>query len=238
MIRRGILLIGMIGILTGTAQAESLRYSVGVKTWLADWVAVNPTGNFRSYIGAMYGPVAIIRYQKFFVGATYLTGNLYFPSTQTDVSGLTRTNDTITAQRTDTDLTAGYYFTPNFGVVGGYKDVDFTFTVPSQPGSGFPPIEIDQTSRGPFAGLLASYALGKSRFVSYGNLTYTWLKRREGSVDLGTFGGLSGEAGLAYRMPRWPVTFAQGYKYQRFADANGTSSDTFQGLVFSAAYSF
>lgn len=229
-------------MLPATAGAAPIRYSVGVKTWAADWASLNASGEFRSYVGALYGPVAIARYKQMFVGATFFTGQLDFPFTQTVVNppNITTTNTTITAQRTDLDLTAGYYLLPTFGVIGGFKSVTFEFTIPPQPGSGQNSTRVEQTSSGPFVGLLGSYALGRTRFALYGNATYSFLQRELAGSGSGTssFGGPSGEIGLAYRFPSWPVTIAEAYKFQRFASEDGDSSDTFQGVIFSIAYSF
>ncbi len=234
-------LAAAIGAVPASA-ADSIRYSVGVKTWAADWGSLNPTGEFRSYVGAMYGPVAIARYRGLFAGATYFTGQLQFPFTQTvvDPPNITTTNTTISAQRTDQDFTVGYYFLPTFGVIGGYKRVTFEFTIPPQPGSGQTSTRVEQNSSGPFAGLLASYSLGRTRFALYGNVTYSFLQREVGGSGSGSssFGGPSGEVGLAYRFPSSPVTMAQAYKFQRFTDESGDSSDSFQGVIFSLAYSF
>lgn len=130
-----VLLFAVIAVLPSTAVAEPIRYSVGVKTWAADWGALNTNGEFRSYVGALFGPVAIARYRQVFVGATFFTGQLDFPFTQTVVNppNITTTNTTIVAQRTDLDLTAGYYFLPTFGVIGGFKSVTFEFTFPPSP---------------------------------------------------------------------------------------------------------
>lgn len=233
------MLMGAIAALPAASTAEPIRYSMGVKTWAADWVAVNPNGEFRSYVGGMYGPVAIARYRRVFLGATYFTGSLFFPFTQVVISGtnVTTTNTTITATRTDLDLTAGYYFMPTFGVIGGYKSVTFDFTIPARPGSGGSATQIEQTSSGPFVGVLGSHALGRTRFALYGNATYSFLQRESGTTSE-SFGGPAGEIGLAYRFQSWPLTAAQAYKYQRFADSTGNVTDTFQGVIFSVAYSF
>lgn len=237
-----VLLFAVIAVLPSTAVAEPVRYSVGVKTWAADWGALNTNGEFRSYVGALFGPVAIARYRQVFVGATFFTGQLDFPFTQTVVNppNITTTNTTIVAQRTDLDLTAGYYFLPTFGVIGGFKSVTFEFTIPPQPGSGQNFTRVEQTSSGPFVGLLGSYALGRTRFALYGNATYSFLQRELGGSGSGTssFGGPSGEIGLAYRFPSKPVTLAEAYKFQRFESETGDSSDTFQGVIFSIAYTF
>lgn len=234
-----LLLTAAIATLPAVSTAEPVRYSVGVKTWAADWGSLNTSGEFRSYVGALYGPVAIARYRQMFVGATFFTGQLNFPFTQTVVNppNITTTNTTIAAQRTDLDLTAGFYFLPTFGVIGGYKSVTFDFTIPPQPGSGQNSTRVEQSSSGPFAGLLGSYALGRTRFALYGNVTYSLLQRDSGTVS-SSFGGPSGEVGLAYRFPSRPVTIAEAYKFQRFTDGSGDSSDTFQGVIFSIAYSF
>lgn len=229
MIKKSILLICLMLILTGTARAESVKVSLGAKSWLATWETTDRGSSFRSRVGAMYGPVAILRYQNFFLGATYLTGNFQFPvdpvtDTQTD--------------RTDTDLTAGYYFNPYFGITGGYKFIDFTFKFPAAQGVA----DLKANAQGPFAGFLGAYPLGRSGFLLYGNATYAWLSRtfKQAGVgeSTGDFEGFSGELGLAYRMPTLPVTFTEGFKYQKFDDRAADSSDTFMGLIFSAAYSF
>jgi hypothetical protein len=220
-------------------RAEPIRYSVGVKSWVADWLTVNTQGEFRSYLGMMYGPVAIARYKKAFLGATYFTGTLSFPYTQVFISLPTVTvdNTPISATRTDLDLTTGYYLAPTFGLIAGYKSVTYDFLIPAQTNTGGAATRMQQTSSGPFVGALGSYALGRTRFALYGNVTYSFLQRDAGSAT-SSFGGPAGEIGLAYRLPAWPITFAEAYKYQRFADSSGNNSDTFQGVIFSATYTF
>lgn len=220
-------------------RAEPIRYSVGVKAWAADWLTVNTQGEFRSYLGMMYGPVAIARYKKAFLGATYFTGTLSFPYTQVFISLPTVTvdNTPISATRTDLDLTAGYYLAPTFGIITGYKQVTYDYLIPAQTNTGGSATRVEQTSTGPFLGALGSYALGRTRFALYGNITYSFLQRDSGSTT-SSFGGPSGEVGVAYRLPTRPITIAEAYKYQRFSDSTGNNSDTFQGVIFSVTYSF
>ncbi|MFZ5876764.1 MAG: hypothetical protein ACOYXU_10175 [Nitrospirota bacterium] len=220
-------------------RAEPIRYSVGVKAWASDWVAVNPQGEFRSYLGMMYGPVAIARYKRAFVGATYFTGTLSFPYTQVFISLPTVTvdNTPISATRTDLDLTAGYYLTPTFGLVAGYKQVTYDYLIPAPTNTGGSATRIEHTSSGPFLGALGSYALGRTRFALYGNVTYSFLQRDTGTAT-SSFGGPSGEVGVAYRFPTRPIMITEAYKYQRFTDSAGDNSDTFQGVIFSVTYSF
>lgn len=225
MVKKWIRLICLVLILTGTAHAESLKLSLGVKSWLAEWETTT-SADVRSRLGAMYGPVAILRYQNFFLGATYLMGTFQFPvDPVTDVD----------ADRVDTDFTAGYYFNPYFGVTGGYKIINFKFKFPAA-------ADLEADAHGPFAGILGSYPLGRSGFLFYGNLTYSWLSRTFKEVGVGEstgdFTGPSGELGIAYRMPTPPITFTEGFKYQKFNDRASHSSDIFTGLIFSAAYSF
>jgi hypothetical protein len=235
MVKKSILLICLMLILIETARAESLKFSLGVKSWLAEWETIDQGTAFRSRVGAMYGPVAIVRYQSFFLGATYLMGTFKFPA-----SSVTNTD----ADRIDTDFTAGYYFNPYFGVTGGYKYIDFTFKFPlveTSPGVFVSTPDLKADAQGPFAGFLGSYPLGRSGFLFYGNATYSWLSRtfkQSGLESTGDFEGISGELGLAYRMPTAPITFTQGFKYQKFEDQAADSSDTFSGIIFSAAYSF
>lgn len=235
MVKKSILLISLMLILTGTARAESVKLSLGVKSWLAEWETTDQGVAFKSRIGAMYGPVAIVRYQNFFLGATYLMGTFKFPATS-----VTNTE----ADRIDTDFTAGYYFNPYFGVTGGYRFIDFTFKFPLvevTPGVFAATPDLKADAQGPFAGFLGAYPLGRSGFLLYGNATYAWLSRtfqQSGLESTGDFEGISGELGLAYRMPGAPVTFTQGYKYQKFDDRDADTSDIFSGLIFSAAYSF
>ena len=229
MIKKSIGSIFLLLFFTVTAHAEPVRLSLGVKSWLAEWETTDGGSTFRSRVGAMYGPVAILRYQNFFLGATYLTGNFRFP-----VDSVTDTQ----TDRTDTDLTAGYYFNPYFGITGGYKFIDFTFKFPAALGVS----DLKAKASGPFAGFLGAYPLGRSGFLVYGNATYSWLSRTFTQAGVGeatgNFDGLSGELGLAYRMPTAPVTFTEGYKYQKFEDRSAHSSDTFSGIIFSAAYTF
>lgn len=216
MVKKLVLLAALVIALNGTAQAESVKFSLGAKTWLAEWETRTAEGDFRSRAGGMYGPVAILRYRSFFVGATYLTGGFKFP---------VDSNNNTDANRVDIDLTTGYYFNPYFGVTGGYKYIDFTFKFPSQ--FNLPDLKVD--AEGPFAGVLGSYPLGRSGFLIYGNVTYAWLD---------AFDGPSGELGIAYRMPTIPVTFTEGFKYQKFKDRATGQSDIFSAIVFGVAYSF
>ncbi|MFZ5863478.1 MAG: hypothetical protein ACOYXR_11640 [Nitrospirota bacterium] len=231
--------VTLVVITSSLSRAEPIRYSVGVKAWAADWVAVNSSGELRSFLGVMYGPVAIARYKKAFVGATYFTGEMLFPYTQIDLTtSPVGVNDApIVATRTDLDLTTGYYLTPNFGAIAGYKQVTYDYFTPPQTSASGSGTRSNVTSSGPFIGALGSYALGRTRFALYGNATYVFLQRNTGSAT-SSFGGPSGEIGVAYRLQTWPVTIAEAYKYQRFADSSSDDSDTFIGMIFSVTYSF
>jgi len=230
---RSLLITAGILLVSATAYAEPLRISVGVKPWLAEWKTSSPDGTFRSRVGALYGPVVILRYGGFFAGATYLRGAFPVPLSSATV-GSTQDADTT---RIDTDFTAGYYLSPYFGLIGGYKYIDFTISFP--PGS--PALDQTQKIEGPFGGILTSYPLRRSGFAAYGTFTYSALTRRSkvGTIQgEGEFQGPSAEVGLAYRAPKSALTFAEGYKFQRFNDRAAKTSDTFHGLLINMAYSF
>ena len=230
---QSVLVTVCIALVGATVQAEPLKLSVGVKPWLAEWRTSSPDGTFRSRVGAIYGPVVILRYGGFFAGATYLRGTFLVPLSSLTV-GSTQDADTT---RIDTDLTAGYYFNRYFGLIGGYKYIDFTISFPA----GSPAQDQTQKMEGPFGGILTSYPLGRSGFAAYGTFTYSALTRRSrvGTIESqGDFQGPSVEVGLAYRVPKSALTFAEGYKFQRFVDRTAQTSDTFQGLLFNMAYTF
>jgi hypothetical protein len=226
------------------ASRNTWSLSVGVKPWLAEWRTASPDGSFRSRLGAMYGPAAILRYGRAFTGVTYLRGAFPVPlSSATNASSV----DAETT-RIDTDFTAGYYVTPYLGFIAGYKYVDFTVTVPTRPGllgATYAGSIYETRITGPFGGVLASYSLGRTGFALYGAFTYSVLTRtsrfRQNTTDVeGTapFWGPSAEIGLAYRVPRKSITFTQGYKFQRFEDTDAQTSDTFQGFLLSTTYTF
>jgi hypothetical protein len=230
---QSLIITACIVLVGATVHAAPLKLSVGVKPWLAEWKTSSSSGSFQSRLGAMYGPALILRYGSFFAGATYLRGAFPVPLSSSTV-GSTQDADTM---RIDTDLTVGYYLNPYFGLVGGYKYIDFTISFP--PGS--PAQEQTQRMEGPFGGILASYPLGRTGFATYGAFTYSGLTRRSkvGTIESqGDFQGPSVEVGLAYRVPKSALTFAEGYKFQRFVDRAAQTSDTFQGLLFNMAYTF
>ncbi len=241
---RPVIMTVCLVLMGATVQAEPLRLSVSVKPWLAEWKTSSSDGTFQSRLGAMVGPAGILRYGRFFAGATYLRGSFPVPlSSATNASSV----DADTT-RIDTDFTAGYYLTPYLGLIGGYKYVDFTLTVPTRPGlSGavYSGSVYHMRITGPFGGVLGSYPLGRTGFALYGTFTYSVLTRtsrfQQGATTVeGTAPsrGPSAEIGLAYRVPRKPITFTEGYKFQRFEDTNAQASDTFQGLLLSATYTF
>ncbi len=87
----------------------------------------------------MYGPVVNIRHGKFFGGLSYLMGTV---SPNTD-------GVEIDVDRTDIDLSAGYYVHPNVGLFLGYKMAteDVTLSIPGLS------VELEREFSGPAFGV-------------------------------------------------------------------------------------
>lgn len=241
MLKRLFTVLFIVLMLSNSVEAKPLRLSLGVKTWFADWLRTTSGNRNLSYAGAVYGPVAHVSYNRMFVGATYLLGFFKNPLVQRDDVSNQAVLDEVDTIRTDVEFTAGYYVTRYLGLLGGYKYLDYTATLP--PGRGTDtstPPKVKSEAKGPFVGFLGSYPLGKSRFALFGTFTYAWLARdfTQDRTVSGNFNGPSVELGLAYRMPKYPVNFTGGYKYQRYEDTDLNTSDTFQGLNFSGTYTF
>lgn len=225
----------LLGMAAG-AHADGTKISVAIKGWQNSWEEeddlVNQTYDFGSAL--MVGPSINIRFSNnVFVGGTYMVSTSDY-----ETNNFVFVGDTLSVERKDMDLFAGYMFTPYFGAFIGYKSID------GDAKYSLPPSINDQTLgtltiSGPGIGITGGYPLGE--IVSlYGNLALMFMdyefKPSDGSPSSNDdVGGASFEFGLAFALGQ---TFAAnvGYKAQSFSGDNFT--DTFKGVAFGVTATF
>lgn len=235
-----IITLALVFAFSNMAMAEGPQVTVGLKTWLATWDTKLDTGSgnkdFSSDYGLMLGPSLNVRYDKFFAGASYLFGTFSFPAVS--VLG---TDINMDADRTDLDLSAGYYFHPNVAAFLGYKIMDFDYTMDFTPCvAGVCDDSFSETRNGPVLGVTGHYSINGTRWVLFGNLSYVFLnseaKFSDGTKETDDVTGPAIEFGGAYAAELIPLSVSIGYKYQDYEFDKSGVPDTFSGLTFGVNY--
>ena len=235
--KRLLTVILLLGIITGYSSivfAEDVNVTVGFKTWIATWESKFTEGSIESDYGLMFGPNINVRSGNFFGGLSYLLGSFSFPTETFYDSSVGYYDVEYEADRTDMDLSAGYYFHPNVAVFLGYKvvNMDFTFT------SADLDVTVDDSLElsGPAFGVSGYYPIGQSRWALFGSLSYLVLDGEwdDGTSEEGT--GPSIEFGGAYTVEDKPLSVSVGFKSQSFESDDG--EDIFSGLTVGVNYSF
>lgn len=235
--KRLLIVILLFGIITGYSNivfAEDVNVTVGLKTWIATWEAKFTGGSIESDYGLMYGPNINVRSGNFFGGLNYLVGSFSFPTETFYDSSVGDFDVEYEADRTDLDLSAGYYVHPNIAVLLGYKMVNMDFTYSSSDLG----VTVDESLElsGPAFGISGHYPIGQSRWVLFGSLSYLVLdgEWEDGTSEEGT--GPSIEFGGAYMVEDKPLSVSVGFKHQSFDSDDG--EDIFSGLTAGVNYSF
>lgn len=173
--------------------SDDLSLSVGYRLWVADWqtwtFCIDGVCGATSDLRPASLPSAALKYKDFFVSV----GFLFAPKFSFDAG--------FDATRWESDVNLGYYLLPGLAVVIGYKGVHQNFE-----GAKF-------NFNGPIGGLVANAPLG-SGFSLYANGGggYLWLRSPCDSCKYGIYGNV--DAGLAYKIPNWPLSFTAGYRFQ------------------------
>ncbi|MBI5193963.1 MAG: hypothetical protein HZA08_11050 [Nitrospirae bacterium] len=236
-----IITIAMVFAFSNMAMAEQPHVSVGLKTWAATWDTKLDTGSgnkdFSSDYGLMLGPSVNVQYDKYFAGASYLFGTFSFPAVS-----VAATDINLDADRTDMDISAGYYFHPNVAAFLGYKLMDLKYKMKLDPCVlGVCGDTSKETRNGPVLGVTGHYPIEGSRWVLFGNLSYVFLnsefKDSSGNKDTSKVTGPAVEFGGAYTLENMPLSLLVGLKYQNYEyDTAGAANDTFSGLTFGVNY--
>jgi len=249
-----VLLLGLSSY--GLAQeTEETRTSVtvGLKMWYATWEETVAGETMESDPGLMYGPAINLRHGNFFAGLSYLTGSFTFEDSWTETYYLgggyydyLEFDYEVDADRTDMDLSIGYYVHPNVGLFLGYKTIEFEIkaaaTVTETIYNYYTYVyEYTGTASdkadfsGPALGVTMHYPIGRT--ILFGTLSYVSL---EGEL-YGISEELTGPAiefGVAYALEASPVSFAVGYKYQKYEYGEAEAEDVFSGFTIGVNYTF
>jgi hypothetical protein len=243
-----VLLLGLsnYGMAQDTEDTEDTRTSVtiGLKTWYATW-EYKPVGeeDIDYGTGLMYGLALNIRSGSLFVGLNYLMGG-GFTYEESETIGNWYYTYEYEADRTDIDLSLGYYFHPNLALFLGYKTLTIASGVyETLTSSYYDDItyesEWEVKLAGPAFGLAGYARIGESRMILFGTLSYVSLESEVDGVAGESFTGPAIEAGLAYALETIPASVTFGYKYQSYTeDVEEGGQDVFAGLTLGLNFSF
>ena len=230
-----IIMLAIVFAFSGKAMAEQPQITVGLKTWFATWETKLGSDKFESDYGVMYGPSVNVRYDKIFAGASYTLGSFSFPTVTTSVADVN-----LDADRSDLDLSAGYYFHPNVAGFIGYKVSDFDYNMTLDTIFGSSEATASETRNGPVLGVNGHYPIDGTRWVLFGNMSYVMLDAEYKDSTGKTTGDVTGPAiefGGAYAAEMMPLSVSVGFKYQNYEyDNSGGATDTFSGLTFGVNY--
>jgi len=262
-----VLLLGLsnYGLAQETEETPT-TITIGLKMWYASWEETFTVGTYEetqeSDYGLMYGPVLNIRSGNLFLGLSYLMGSFTFEDSWTDSGYYGYYGgdyyywyDDIEwkseADRTDVDLSIGYYFHPNLALFLGYKTSNFefreTWTVTETISNYYTDTyeyEFEDTREmelsGPALGLTGHFPIGESRWILFGTLSYISLASKFEGEAGPDFTGPAYEFGAAYIAETMPVSVTVGYKYQKYeAEEEGvTLEEIFSGLTVGVNYTF
>jgi len=246
--------------------------TVGYKAWFNTWdlpidrpfdgqVIIVDSGTEISHI-----PIVSLRYKNFFVSGSYFTKTDYDFDKMYDEQGYYSSDldsygnvmfieENISAERSEWDITTGYYVNPNLAITFGYKNIErvyhHSYSHSFVQSSG----EIvtytgqhqdNMKTKGLTLGLTSSVPLGRGFGVysnfAYGRLASTW------GMDNLSIPYYLGEMGLTYslRFKNHTIdaaSFHAGYRFQRI-DFEGTIfkeqtvKDRTDGFVFGVNFNF
>lgn len=226
-----IITVAIVFAFSNMAMAEGPQVTVGLKTWLATWEVDFGGDPMESDYGAMLGPSVNVRYDRFFVGASYFLGTFSFPT----ATGILVDTD-LDADRTDLDISAGYYFHPNIAAFLGYKVSDFDYKFVYSDGTS---LKTTEERSGPVIGVTGHYLINGTRWALFGNLSYVSLDDNYKSGGVTTNYAVTGPAiefGGAYSMEQIPLSVSVGLKYQDYKYDKDNLEDIFSGLTFGVNY--
>ena len=226
------------------AQAQETSVTLGLKAWYAKYeLEIDDADDSVEFDrGLMYGPALNIRPGNFFFGVSYLMGG-DFTYTE-DLNSTTELE--IDLDRTDLDLSVGYYLHPNVAVFLGYKksEMDFEATETSVGSSSTE--EQEWEYKGPAIGVTGNFPIGEGGAFLFGTLSYVKLdtdyKFESGDASGEEVEGPSIEFGVGFSSETMPVSLTVGYKYQKYeADENDEVlgfEETFSGLTLGVYFTF
>jgi hypothetical protein len=230
--------------------------TVGYKAWFNTWnLPLTPSGEQEFVMDISSGtetshiPVVSLRYKNFFVSGSYFPKTDYNFSKVKMVNVANSSNELTSfeysAERSEWDITTGYYVSQNIAITLGYKNIrrDYSLTEISKEGQNF--FEVKNEGKGLTLGLTSSVSLGRG-FGLYENFAYGRLGRDwNGSHSTPYY---LGEMGLVYSLRFKNPTinaasFYAGYRFQRidFEDIivdGQTGRDRTDGFVFGVNLSF
>jgi hypothetical protein len=187
--------------------------------------------------GAASIPNLSLKYKSWLVSGSYLaTGDYNFPAYREQFANGQGNLVNIKASRTETDLNAGYYFTPNLAATLGYKNVEQKYTN-SVNGVVFPTSKTHYN--GVTAGVAGAAGIG-SGFALYGNAagglmsaTYT---PSSGSAQTALYEAM--ELGLAWHRSGFGASLGYKFQYLTTHTPGNVSADVTRGYMLGLSYTF
>jgi hypothetical protein len=228
-----VLVFACLFMATASYAAET-KVSVSLKGWYNSWEEEDDTTGQTFDFGSalLVGPAINVKFGNgVFLGGSFMKSTSDYESTNVIFIG-----DTLTIERQDVDLTAGYMFNPYFGAFIGYKSIEGDATL-SMGGSSADLGTLKLT--GPGVGIMGNYAFNEM-IALYGSLAfmkidYEFEPAGGGTTDTDDLTGASFEIGLAFAFTQ-NFSGNIGIKSQSFSGDFYT--DTFTGPTFGLTYTF
>lgn len=222
--------------IAGSAFAEDLSFSLGIKGWYNSWDSVSSTGDvFDNGSALLLGPSAKLTYGGFFTGISFLT-------TMDDYTYDYASGDQLVQDRNDLDLVIGYMIFPRFGIMAGYKSIASSADIVDTFDNTY---HIwDFSISGKAIGVTGNYPIGDSGLVLIGSASYLMLSGEYeydplvgGGSDKDDMTGFSVEIGAAYAFGE-KLSGNIGWKSQTLSYDTWEGDEKFAGLTFGLDYRF
>ncbi len=182
--------------------AEDFSVGIGVRGWYSGW---NFSREESDNPVLLIGPSLKLQYGKFFTGISYLKSVSNYDFKESTGERF------IIEDRNDIAIIIGYMLHPRFGLMIGYKLIQF-FNKNVVSSDYF-----KNRMRGPAIGLTFNYPVSDTGLALFGNGSYLLLEYEElyggFKKEANDFKGGSLDAGIAYGFSK-NVSANLGYKYQ------------------------
>jgi len=233
------------------AAGKNLYFSIGVKVWAAEWQSSMQGGGSITSTTATAEPVLIpalgIKYKDFFLSGSYFNTTKFEFQEFSNIenfgppTGFAVTTSKVSADRTESDVNAGFYIFRSVALSLGYKQVSQKYhTTYTVPGIVDFTDDSETTIKGPTLGIVASASIGEGLGIyenfSYGQLkaTYTGVSESDDARYISSELGFTYRAGIAL--------MSLGYKYQAIDTQSASSKligpDVTKGFLFGVNFVF
>ena len=244
--RKITLLLLIVGLfffgLNKIAQAQDTSVTLGLKAWYAKYeVEIEDFDPVEYDRGLMYGPALNIRPGNLFIGFSYLMGGEFTYSEEYDSTELE-----IDLDRTDLDVSIGYFLHPNVAIFLGYKKTEMDWKATETSDTSTDSNEQEWKYKGPAIGVTGNFPIGSEGAFFFGTLSYAKLDTdyefESGDASGEDAEGPAIEFGIGFSPTTIPISLTIGYKYQKYeADSNDEVlgfEETFSGFTLGIYYTF